>query len=198
MRTLKCIIQTLRAFRLPSSQAKCEDISENRIAGDAVACQGLAGVQEVPKSSRRPQDGVSYVFLRVGEAEEADSCVSGQRFICVLACRKGQGDRFIRVFTCRRGPRGFGRSSRRPQDGVSYVFLRVGEAPEAELYVFSRAGEAQRAWQELGRVWQGCRWSPGSPKRPQEGPGSRFIRVFTCLSGGARGLRVTSTVRQGV
>ena len=52
----------------------------------------------------------------------------------------------------------------------------VSEKPRKPNHTcFSRAGEAQRASQELGRIWQGCRWSTGGPKRPQKGPGSRFI-----------------------
>ena len=119
----------------------------------------------VSEKPRRPQDSVLCVFLRVGEAKGTDSYVFSRAAPEGLAGAPG-------------GPR--------------MAFHTVGETPEAESYVFSRAGEAQRAWQGLGRVWQGCRWSPGGPKRPQEWPGSRFIRVFTCLSGGPRGLRSSS------
>ena len=106
-----------------------------------MTCQGLAGLQEVPKSSRRPQADVSYVFLRVGEAEEADSCV------------------FSRVG-----------EAPEPQDSVLCVFLRVGEAKGTDSYVFSRAGEAPEGLAGAPggprMVFHTCFYVSGKPRKP--------------------------------
>ena len=76
-----------------------------------------------------------------------------------------------------------------------HMCFYVSEKPTKPNHMcFHMPERPQRAWQGLGKVWQGCRWSPGGPKRPQEAPGNRFIRAFTCLSGAPWGLRASARI----
>ena len=185
MYTYSMLIQTLRAFRLPSSQGKCEDISVNRISGDAVTCQGLAGLQEVPKSSRRaafhtcfyvserqrkpihvcfqvsekprrPQDSVLCVFLRVGEAKGTDSYVFS---------RAGEA------------PEGLAGAPGGPRMAFHTCFY-VSEKPRKPNLTFFTC---RRGPEGLAGAWLGLARLQVVPRKPQEAPGGAGEPIYTCF-----------------
>ena len=63
---------------------------------------------------------------------------------------------------------------------IHTCFYVSGETRDTESYVFLRAGEAPGGPRRLQDAPGGPRRTPGWP---QDVPGGRFIRVFTCRGG---------------